>query len=137
MTGKYSVLIVDDESDFLRTFSKRLARRQVDAATADSGEEALAFLEATPVDVVVMDVRMPGMDGLAVLKEIKRRWPGIEVIMLSGHADGETAMQGMTLGAFDYLLKPTDTDEMVYRIEGACAGKRILEEQLKKKTGRE
>jgi DNA-binding NtrC family response regulator len=125
-----SVLLVDDEKDFLATLVKRLGRRQVCAEAATSGEEGLAFLDRHEVDVVVLDVRMPGMDGLAVLRQIKRKYPLVEVIMLSGHADAQTAVEGMELGAFDYLLKPTDIEEMVYKIEDAYARKRLHEERI-------
>ena len=124
------VLLVDDEKDFLTTLVKRLGRRQVGAEAVTSGEEGLAFLDKHEVDVVVLDVRMPGMDGLSVLREIKRRHPLVEVIMLSGHADAQTAVQGMEMGAFDYLLKPTDIEDMVYKIEDAHAKKRLQEERI-------
>lgn len=127
------VLLVDDEKDFLATLVKRLGRRQVGAEAVTSGEEGLAFLDKHEVDVVVLDVRMPGMDGLSVLREIKRRHPLVEVIMLSGHADAQTAVQGMEMGAFDYLLKPTDIEEMVYKIEDAHAKKRLQEERIEQR----
>ncbi len=127
------VLLVDDEKDFLATLVKRLGRRQVGAEAVTSGEEGLAFLDKHEVDVVVLDVRMPGMDGLSVLREIKRRYPLVEVIMLSGHADAQTAVQGMEMGAFDYLLKPTDIEEMVYKIEDAHAKKRLQEERIEQR----
>lgn len=114
-----TVLFVDDEAEFLETLGKRLARRQVTAHCAASGPEALAFLEGNTVDVVVLDVRMPGMDGIETLKRIKAAHPGQEVILLTGHASMEAAVQGIGLGAFDYLMKPVDLDQLLYKIEDA------------------
>lgn len=113
------VLLVDDEAEFLETLCKRLARREVEAFTASSGEAALAFLTADEVDVVVLDVKMPGMDGIETLKRIKELRPEQEVIMLTGHASMEAAIQGMQLGAFDYIMKPADINQLLYKIEDA------------------
>ena len=104
------VLLVDDEVEFLDTLLKRMRKRQVEVAGVYSGEEALRYLESSPVDVVVLDVKMPGMDGIDALRAIKERHPLVEVIMLTGHANVEVAIQGMELGAFDYLMKPMDID---------------------------
>lgn len=125
-----NVLLVDDEEEFLETLVKRMKKRNVNATGVKSGEEALELLDQHPVDVVVLDVRMPGMDGIEALKEIKRRHPLIEVIMLTGHASVEVAVQGMELGAFDYLMKPIDIDELLYKVEDAHKNKLIQEEKL-------
>ena len=93
----FNVLLVDDESEFLDTLVKRIKKRNVNAHGVASGEEALAFLNQQPVDVVVLDVRMPGMDGIQALREIKQHYPLIEVIMLTGHASLEVAIEGMEL----------------------------------------
>lgn len=130
----FTVLLVDDEKDFLRTIIKRLTRRGVKADGAFSGEEALAMLEAQPRDVVVLDVKMPGMDGLAVLKHIKTSWPTTEVIMLTGHASVDTAMEGMACGAFDYLMKPADLEDLLYKLEDAYR-KKVLCERCANGTG--
>ena len=124
------VLLVDDEVDFLETLMKRMKKRNVDITGVRSGEEALSALDQNQVDVVILDVRMPGMDGIEALKEIKRRHPLIEVIMLTGHASVEVAVQGMELGAFDYLMKPIDIDELLYKVEDAHKNKLIQEEKL-------
>jgi DNA-binding NtrC family response regulator len=126
----FNVLLVDDEEVFLETLVKRMKKRNVNATGVKSGEEALELLDQHPVDVVVLDVRMPGMDGIEALKEIKRRHPLIEVIMLTGHASVEVAVQGMELGAFDYLMKPIDIDELLYKVEDAHKNKLIQEEKL-------
>ncbi len=124
------VLLVDDEVDFLETLMKRMKKRNVDITGVKSGEEALLTLDQDSVDVVVLDVRMPGMDGIEALREIKRRHPLVEVIMLTGHANTEVAVQGMELGAFDYLMKPMDIDELLYKVEDAHKNKVIQEEKL-------
>ncbi|MBL7177110.1 MAG: response regulator [Desulfobacteraceae bacterium] len=124
------VLLVDDEVDFLETLMKRMKKRNVDITGVKSGEEALLTLDQDSVDVVVLDVRMPGMDGIEALREIKKRHPLVEVIMLTGHANTEVAVQGMELGAFDYLMKPMDIDELLYKVEDAHKNKVIQEEKL-------
>ena len=123
------VLLVDDEVEFLETLIKRMQRREVDVDGVGSGEEALTILQENPVDVVVVDVRMPDMDGIEVLREVKTRHPSIEVIMLTGYANIEVAVRGMELGAFDYLMKPIDIDELLYKIEDAHRAKTIREGQ--------
>ncbi|MBM3792101.1 MAG: response regulator, partial [Acidobacteria bacterium] len=102
------VLLVDDERDFIDVLTKRLRKRKLDLRVALSGEEAVRAVQEKPVDVVVLDMRMPGMDGLQTLREIKRMNPMIEVIMLTGHANVEAAVEGLELGAFDYLMKPVE-----------------------------
>ena len=124
------VLLVDDEVEFRETLIKRMKKRNVDITGVKSGEEALSALQRNPADVVVLDVRMPGMDGIETLKLIKKRYPLTEVIMLTGHANMEVAVQGMELGAFDYLMKPMDIDELLYKVEDAYKGKTIQEGKL-------
>jgi DNA-binding NtrC family response regulator len=121
------LLIVDDESDFLGTLLKRMKRRQVDVQGVGSGEAALQWIKTNDVDVVILDVRMPGMDGIETLRAIKKRHPLIEVIMLTGHASMEVAIEGMGMGAFDYLMKPMDMDELLYKAEDAFKKKTIHE----------
>ena len=123
------VLLVDDEAEFLETLIKRMKKRDIDVDGVGSGEEALTILNEDPVDVVVLDVKMPDMDGIDVLREIKRRHPLIGVVMLTGHANIEVAVRGMELGAFDYLMKPIDIDELLYKIEDAYKAKVIQERQ--------
>src|SRR4030042_6493623 len=112
-------MLVDDEKDFLETLCKRLVKRKLDVTSATGGREAIAKIEEMPVDVVVLDVRMPGMNGIETLKEIKRIRPSVEVIMLTAHADVQVAIEGMELGAFDYLMKPMEIDDLLYKLQDA------------------
>ena len=113
------VLLVDDEVDFLDSLHQRLELRGMEALKASSGHEALARIEAEEVDVVVLDVRMPGMDGVETLRRIKERFPRIEVVMLTGHADLESSLDGMRFGFFDYLTKPVHIDTLIAKIHDA------------------
>lgn len=126
------ILLVDDESDFRETLLKRMKRRNLDVEDVDSGEAALAWLEKNEVDVVILDVSMPGMGGIEALQKIKRRHPVIEVIMLTGHASMEVAIEGMEMGAFDYLMKPMDMDELLYKIEDAFKNKTLHESKIQR-----
>jgi two-component system, OmpR family, response regulator len=130
----FKVLIVDDELDFLETIVKRLKRRKVDATGIDSGIKALKLLEEEHFDVVILDVRMPGMDGIETLKEMKKKQPLMEVIMLTGHASVESGVQGMHYGAFDYVMKPADIDELLEKIHEAYARKALHEKKVQATT---
>jgi two-component system, OmpR family, response regulator len=121
------VLVVDDEADFLETIVKRLHRRKIKATGVDSGKKALEILETENFDVVVLDVLMPGMDGIETLKHIKKRKPFVEVIILTGHASVESGIQGMQHGAFDYVMKPADLEELISKIREAFERKIIHE----------
>ncbi|WP_034643644.1 response regulator [Desulfovibrio inopinatus] len=116
------VLVVDDEAAFRSTLIKRLKRRGVDVIDAPNGLEALSRLAEERVDVVVLDMKMPGMDGMETLECIKKSHEDIEIVLLTGHADIEAANQAMSGGAFDYMLKPISIDELLHVIEEA--GKR-------------
>lgn len=126
----YRVMVVDDELDFLETLVRRLEKRQVEAEGVIGGREALEKLSQRSVDVVILDVRMPGMDGLEVLQEIKKRWPLVEVILLTGHTSVESGLQGMELGAFDYMMKPCKLAELLPKIEQAYERKCLREKAL-------
>lgn len=134
MTDEMNVLLVDDEKDFLEVLTKRLRKRKLRLVAASSGAEAIRTVQDTPIDVVVLDMRMPQMDGLQTLREIKQINPGVEVIMLTGHANVETAVEGMELGAFDYLIKPVDIDELLYKLQDAFK-KKAMSEDSSGKTG--
>ncbi len=126
-----NVLLVDDEVSFIETFSERLELRDFEISKAFSGEEALRALEKNQkIEVVILDAKMPGMDGIETLIEIKRRNPLVEVIMLSGHADVASAIEGMKHGAFDYLMKPVDIDPLIAKVTEAATKKREHEEKI-------
>ncbi|HMK36929.1 MAG TPA: response regulator [Desulfomonilaceae bacterium] len=129
MTTK--VLLVDDEEQFVEVLSQRLDARGFKVDTAFNGDDAIEFVNGHDVDVVILDVQMPGRDGLETLREIKRIKPLTEVIMLTGHGTVETAIQGMKLAAYDYLMKPTDTTELVDKITKAQQRKQEQEERIR------
>lgn len=114
------LLLVDDESEFLTLVTRRMARRGVLVTTAESGRQALDLLEQGTFDAVVLDVRMPGMDGIETLRRLKERSPDLAVILLTGHADTASAFTGMELGAFDYMIKPVAFDELFAKIRDAA-----------------
>jgi len=126
------VLLVDDEEDFVEMLSLRLKELGEKVSVAYSGREGLDTLENTHIDVVILDIKMPGMDGIQTLREIKKRFPLVEVIMLTGHGSTETAVEGMKLGAFDYLLKPADFSDLSTKLEGARKRKDEQEERIRK-----
>lgn len=125
-----NVLLVDDEVEFRETMEKRLKKRSLHVKGVGSGEEALEQLKEEPIDVVVLDVRMAGMDGIETLRAMKKTQPLIEVIMLTGHASMEVAVQGMEFGAFDYLMKPMQIDDLLYKIQDAYKKKTIQEQKI-------
>ncbi len=126
------VLLVDDEKDFVEMLSLRLQEAGEKISAAYSGKECLDTLEKTNIDVVVLDIKMPGMDGMETLGEIRKRFPLVEVIMLTGHGSTETAVEGMKSGAFDYLMKPADFDDLTAKLEGARKRKDEQEERIRK-----
>ena len=132
----FTVLFVDDETDFVESLIKRMQRRNIRAYGVHSGEEALDFLagDDIKVDVVVLDVRMQGMNGIETLKTLKHLYPMIEVVMLSGHANVAVAKEGIQMGAFDYLMKPVDLDELLYKLQDAFFKKNLNEAKTIKKS---
>jgi len=110
---KIKILLVDDEKDFVETLAERLELRDFNVTIAFSGNEAIKLVKENDFDIIVLDVQMPGKNGVETLKEIKNIEHLSQVIMLTGHATVKTAIEGMKNGAFDYLMKPTDTDELV------------------------
>ena len=129
---KIRVLLVDDEKDFIEMLAQRLETRGFEVTTASSGEAALGALKEGEFDVVVLDVLMPGKDGIETLKEIKEIRPLLHVIMLTGNATVETAIEGMKQGAYDYLMKPTDMKDLVEKITNAYELKSAHEERIRK-----
>ncbi len=113
----FSVLIVDDEEDFLDTVVRRLEQRKIDVTGVRSGEQALEQIKAREFHVIILDVKMPGgMDGIETLREIKKIQPKAEVILLTGHASVETSIEGMKMGAFDYILKPVKLESLLAKV---------------------
>jgi DNA-binding NtrC family response regulator len=126
-----NLMLVDDEVPFVDAMTKRLTHRNFKVVSAHNGQECLEKLAThRDVEVVILDVKMPGMDGIETLREIKNRFPIVEVIMLTGHATVETAIDGMKLGAFDYLMKPCDMDQLVAKSTEAANRKRAQEEKI-------
>lgn len=128
---EFKILVVDDEDDFRETIVKRLQKRKMKAWGAESGEKALELIEAQPFDVVVLDVKMPGLDGIDTLREIKKRKPLIEVILLTGHASMESGIEGMKLGAYDYVMKPANLEELIEKMRQAYEKKMVFEAQAR------
>lgn len=125
------ILLVDDEVPFVETMVKRLTKRDMEVIPAYSGSEALAKLKVhRHIEIVILDVKMPGMDGIETLTHIKNEFPLVEVIMLTGHATVESAIDGMKKGAFDYLMKPCDIDVLLSKVTEAAAKKRRHDEKI-------
>jgi DNA-binding NtrC family response regulator len=116
---KFAILLVDDKEEFVSVLSNRLLLHGMEVHTATKGEDALAILQEKTTDVVVLDVVMPGMGGLETLRRIKETYPHIQVILLTGHASTKEGMEGMRLGAFDYLMKPVDIEELIAKMKAS------------------
>ena len=130
MTAPF-IMLVDDEAPFVETMSKRLSKRNIENISAFSGEECLETLKKHQnLDVIILDVKMPGMDGIETLKNIKTASPMVEVIMLTGQATIESAINGMKLGAYDFLMKPCDIKDLVSKVEEATKHKRDHEKKI-------
>ena len=126
------VLLVDDEVPFVETMTKRLKKRDLAVNAAYSGQEALDILDKNRnTDVVILDVKMPGMDGIETLEKIKKSYPLTEVVMLTGHATVESAIEGMKKGAYDYLMKPCDIDQLMQKVEEATQKKQVHEDKIR------
>ena len=122
MNKNANVLVVDDE-EVVRLSYRRVLDAECNVAVATSGTEALQAMEKHPYDVVLLDVRMPGMDGMAVLKTIKQKWPESEVVIITGYPSVENAKEAVRLGAYDYLAKPLAPAEVVHAASAAMAQK--------------
>jgi DNA-binding NtrC family response regulator len=128
----FNILVVDDEEDFLETLVNRLKKRKIDTTGVRSGEEALDLMNKKQFDVVILDIKMPGgMDGIETLREIKKIQPLAEVILLTGHASVETSIEGMKLGAFDYILKPVKLEELLTKLAQAFEKKDSHEQKIR------
>ena len=127
---KFRVLIIDDEVDFVETIVKRLRDRGLDAEGALSGPEGLQLLDNKEFDVIILDVKMPKMNGIETLREIKKKKPLVEVIMLTGHGSVESGIQGLQLGAFNYVMKPVPLNELLKQMTQAYERKLIEEDRV-------
>ena len=113
------LLLVDDETGYVNVLSNRLSKRGIDVSKANSGSEGIQILRNKDFDVAVLDLKMEDMDGIEVLKIFKKMYPKLEVIMLTGHGSERAAKQGIAFGAFDYLTKPCEFDELLAKIKEA------------------
>ncbi len=128
----FNVLVVDDEEDFIETIVNRLKKRKIDASGVLSGEKALELMKKKEFDVVILDIKMPGgMDGIEALREMKKIQPLAEVILLTGHASVETSIEGMKLGAFDYLLKPVTLEDLLPKLAQALEKKNAHDQKIR------
>jgi DNA-binding NtrC family response regulator len=127
MSGK--ILLVDDEKDFLDVMSERIETRGMSVQKADSAENAIKQVETGSFDAIILDLMMPGMDGLATLKAIKKKNPDLQVILLTGHATVEKGIEAMKLGALDFVEKPADLDKLTQIIKKAQARKMVITEK--------
>ena len=125
------MMLVDDEERFLSTTQKLLLRKGYDVLTASSGTDALEILRTHNIHVVILDVKMPGMDGVQTLNAIKRNYPLVEVIMLTGHGTIDSAVEGLKSGATDYLTKPADVQDLIEKAEEAFSKRQVLEDKIR------
>jgi DNA-binding NtrC family response regulator len=130
------ILIVDDEKDFVEMLSLHLSEEGHRVRGAFNGPEGLKAVDEEEPDVVILDLKMPGMDGIEVLAELKARHPLVEVILLTGHGTIDTAVEGMKKGAFDYLLKPAEHQELIEKLNGARQRKYEHELRIRKAEAR-
>lgn len=127
---EFNVLVVDDEQEFRDITVKRLEKRGLKAKGAESGEKALEILEHSHTDVVLLDVKMPGIDGIETLRRIRGLKPLVEVVLLTGHASVDSGIEGMKLGAFDYLMKPIELEPLMEKLADAYEKKRLHQEKI-------
>ncbi|MGM0654839.1 MAG: response regulator [Thermodesulfobacteriota bacterium] len=128
---KMKLLLVDDETRYLETTQKLIEKKGYEVWTAPSGEKALQTMAAHNIHVVILDVKMPGMDGNETLKQIKELYPLTEVIMLTGHATVDSAIDGLKSGAWDYLMKPADIEDIIEKAELAFQKRMNQEEKIR------
>ncbi len=125
------LLIIDDEERFLKTTKALLDKKGWAIYTASDGLSGLEIMENKLIDVIILDVKMPGIDGVEVLRRIKTKYPLVEVIMLTGHSTTESAVQGLKLGAYDYLIKPCEISVLQEKVESAYDKKTAMEEKIR------
>ena len=130
------ILVVDDEKDFVEMLALRLEEAGECVTSAFDGQMCLHILENEPMDIVILDIKMPGMDGIQTLRAIKTMHPLVEVILLTGHGSTQTAIEGMKLGAFDYLQKPADFTDLTEKLAGAKKKKQEQDERIRQAEAR-
>ena len=123
MTDKNRILVVDDDEVVRRSYLRSLENASCQVAAASDGEEALQTMEQNPFDVVLLDMRMPGQDGLSVLRTIKQKWPESEVVIITGYPTVDSAKQAVQLGAYDYVAKPVGPQDVINVTDGAITRK--------------
>jgi len=123
------VLLIDDEVEFLENLSERMSVRGMEVSTAQTSDNAVAAVEGEEFDAIVLDLQMPGMNGIEMLKVIKARRPDMQVILLTGQATLEAGIEAMKLGAMDFMEKPADIDSLTEKIKKAQAKKMVLVEK--------
>ncbi|PID74833.1 MAG: two-component system response regulator [Desulfobacterales bacterium] len=128
---KMKLMLVDDEPRYLSTTQKLIAKQGIDVVTASSGQQALEILKTKGIHVVILDVKMPGMDGNQTLKAIKEKYPMTEVIMLTGHGTMDSAIDGLKSGAADYLIKPADPSHIIEKAKEAFEKIQKMEEKIR------
>ena len=128
---KMKMMLVDDEERYLQTTAKLIEKKGYEVLTARSGEEALEKLKTHTVHVVILDMKMPGMDGNETLKAAKSLYPLVEIILLTGHATVDSAIDGLKNGAFDYLMKPADLDQILEKALDAFEKRQRVEEKIR------
>ena len=122
------VLIVDDEDQFVDAVVERLRLRGFEAEGVTSGHEAMELLHQSSYDVVLLDVKMPGLGGLEVIREVKEKWPGLQVVLLTGHGSSQDVEEGMQLGAFEYVMKPVNIDDLTRILRAALESRTTNDE---------
>ncbi|MDZ7663732.1 MAG: response regulator [Desulfotignum sp.] len=128
---KMKLMLVDDEERYLLTTAKLMEKKGIEVVTAQSGSQALDLLKTHDVHVVILDIKMPGMDGFKTLRAIKTLYPPVEVIFLTGHATMDSAVEGLQFGAFDYVMKPADIDDIVNKAYEAFEKRLRLDEKIR------
>jgi DNA-binding response OmpR family regulator len=123
--GDIRVLLVDDEEDFIRTLSERLELRDLKSNTAFDGEQAIKLVGDKEPDIIILDLKMPGIDGMEVLRRVRKAYPRIQVIIQTGHGNDMDEAEARELGVFDYLKKPVDIELLVERIKAAAKAMKV------------
>ena len=133
---KMKLMLVDDEERYLLTTAKLIKKKGIDVVTAQSGAQAMDLLKSHDIHVVILDIKMPGMDGFKTLRAIKTLYPPVEVIFFTGHATMDSAIEGLQFGAFDYIMKPADVDDILTKAYEAFGKRQRLEEKIRGLTSK-